>query len=132
MSRCCAPRSPGTRGSRPVSDLAMRLGSLALKSPLLCGAGEHVADEEGLRAAIDAGAAAVVAKSANESGAARRQWEVREGVLLDERRRVVDRAPAASVSLFNRSGLVPLPWDEWLGVLARADAHARGRTSYVV
>jgi dihydroorotate dehydrogenase (NAD+) catalytic subunit len=115
-----------------VPDLAVTLGSLALKSPVVCGAGEHVADEHGLRAAIDAGASAVVAKSANESDAARRQWDVRDHVLLDEGRRVLDRAPAASVSLFNRSGLVPLPWDEWLGVLAGADAYARERESYVV
>jgi len=115
-----------------VPDLGVTLGSLPLKSPVVCGAGEHVADEQGLHAALDAGAAAVVAKSANESDAARRQWQVRDHVLIDEHRRVVDRAPAASVSLFNRSGLVPLPWDEWLGVLARADAHARERASYVV
>jgi len=115
-----------------VPDLGVTLGSLPLKSPVVCGAGEHVADEQGLHAALDAGAAAVVAKSANESDAARRQWQVRDHVLIDEHRRVVDRAPAASVSLFNRSGLVPLPWDEWLGVLAHADAHARERASYVV
>ena len=88
-----------------MPDLAVRLGALELKSPVICGAGEHVADEEGLRAAIDAGAAAVVGKSANESDAARRQYETREQVLLDDRRRVVEEAP---VSFFNRSGLVPL------------------------
>jgi dihydroorotate dehydrogenase (NAD+) catalytic subunit len=103
-----------------MPELGVRLGSLPLKSPVICGAGEHVADEAGLRAAIDAGAAAVVAKSANESEDARRQWEVREQVVLD------------GGSLFNRSGLVPLPWAEWLRVLARADAHARAHDSYVV
>jgi dihydroorotate dehydrogenase len=98
----------------------MRLGSIALKSPVVCGSGEHVADEAALRAAVEAGAAAVVAKSANESEAGRRQWEVREHVLLD------------GGSLFNRSGLVPLPWDEWVGVLARVDDYAREHASYVV
>ena len=38
----------------------------------MCGSGEHVADEAALRAAVEAGAAAVVAKSANESEAGRR------------------------------------------------------------
>ena len=103
-----------------MPDLAVRLGSLALKTPVVCGAGEHVADEASLLAAVDAGAAAVVAKSANESEDARRQWEVREHVVLDDG------------SVFNRSGLVPVPWDEWLGILARADAHARARDAYVV
>jgi dihydroorotate dehydrogenase (NAD+) catalytic subunit len=115
-----------------VPDLSVTLGSLELKSPVICGSGEHVADEESLRAAIDAGAAAVVAKSANESDAARRQWEVRERVLLDDARRAVEPGSTAPVSLFNRSGLVPLPWDDWLAVLARADAYARERASYVV
>ena len=109
----------------------MRLGSLALRSPVVCGAGEHVADESALRAAVDAGAAAVVAKSANESEEGRRQWEVREHVLLDGRR-VVDRSSADGVSIFNRSGLVPIPWDEWLAILARADEYARAREAYVV
>jgi dihydroorotate dehydrogenase len=116
----------------PVPDLAVRLGSLALTSPVVCGAGEHVAGEEGLRAAIDAGAAAVVAKSANESEDGRRQWAVRDQALLERGRRVVERDSAADVSLFNRSGLVPVPWAEWLEVLARADAYARERGSYVV
>jgi dihydroorotate dehydrogenase len=116
----------------PVPDLAVRLGELALKSPVVCGAGEHVAGEAALRAAVDAGAAAVVAKSANESEDGRRQWEVREHVLLDSRRQVVERESAAEVSLFNRSGLVPYPWEEWLAILARADSHAREHGSYVV
>ena len=103
-----------------MPELGMRLGSIALKSPVVCGSGEHVADEAALRAAVEAGAAAVVAKSANESEAGRRQWEVREHVLLD------------GGSLFNRSGLVPLPWDEWVGVLARVDDYAREHASYVV
>jgi dihydroorotate dehydrogenase len=115
-----------------MPDLAVRLGSLSLKGPVLCGAGEHVADEAGLRAAIDAGAAAVIAKSANESEDARRQWEAREQVLLDATRQVVEGSSAEGVSLFNRSGLVPLPWDEWLRLLARADGYARERASYVV
>src|SRR5919206_3099982 len=116
----------------PMPDLAVRLGSLSLKSPVLCGAGEHVADDAGLRAAVDAGAAAVVAKSANESEDARRQWEVREQVLLERGRHAVEPASAGEVSIFNRSGLVPLPWDEWLAILGRADAYARDRGSYVV
>src|SRR4051794_18189383 len=98
----------------------------------MCGAGEHVADEPALRAALDAGAAAVVAKSANESEAARRQWDVREQVLLDRARQVVEPSSADGLSIFNRSGLVPVPWDEWLGVLARADEYARARAAYVV
>ena len=116
----------------PAPEVAVRLGSLPLRSPVVCGAGEHVADEPALRAAIDAGAAAVVAKSANESEDGRRQWEVRDRVLLERGRNVVERDSAAEVSIFNRSGLVPHAWDEWLAILARTDAYARERGSYVV
>jgi dihydroorotate dehydrogenase (NAD+) catalytic subunit len=102
-----------------VPELAVRLGGLPLKHPVVCGSGEHLADEEGLRAAVDAGAAAVVAKSANESDAARRQWAVREHTMIGD-------------SYFNRSGLVPAQWDAWLETLASADAYARAGGSYVV
>lgn len=102
-----------------MPELAVRLGALSLKHPVVCGSGEHLADGEGLRAAVDAGAAAVVAKSANESEAARRQWEIRQHTMLGD-------------SYFNRSGLVPVPWDDWLQTLAAADAYARERGSYVV
>jgi dihydroorotate dehydrogenase (NAD+) catalytic subunit len=102
-----------------VSELAVQLGDLRLKHPVMCGSGEHLADAEGLRAAVDAGAAAVVAKSANESESARRQWEVRQHTMIGD-------------SYFNRSGLVPVPWDDWLETLAAADVHARERGSYVV
>jgi dihydroorotate dehydrogenase (NAD+) catalytic subunit len=115
-----------------MPELGMRIGELALKNPVICGSGEHVASEEGLNAAIDAGAAAVVAKSANESDAARRQWDARAHVVLgDDWQPLADDA-AGSGSYFNRSGLVPLEWDEWLQVLERADAHARTRNAYVV
>lgn len=102
-----------------MPELAVRLGELPLKHPVMCGSGEHLADAEGLRAAVDAGAAAVVAKSANESESARRQWEVRQHTMIGD-------------SYFNRSGLVPVPWEDWLETLAAADAYARENGSYVV
>jgi hypothetical protein len=81
----------------PVPDLTVQLSSLSLKSPVICGAGEHVADEPALRAAVDAGAAAVVAKSANESEDGRRQWDVREQALLERGRHVVERGRTAGL-----------------------------------
>ena len=50
-------------------DLTSRLGRVALKNPVICGAGEHVVSAAGIRAALEAGAAAVVVKSTNESEA---------------------------------------------------------------
>jgi dihydroorotate dehydrogenase (NAD+) catalytic subunit len=109
-------------------DLAVDLGPIALRNPLICGSGEHVASYEALVAAVDAGAAAVVAKSANESAAARRQSNFATWVLLDER---WSETPEGSTML-NRSGLVQDPWEDWLEILARADAHAARQGSWVV
>jgi dihydroorotate dehydrogenase subfamily 1 len=104
-----------------VPDLAVTLGPLRLRNPVICGSGEHVATLEGLRAAVDAGAAAVVGKSANESEAARRQADATACVVLDD-----------GASLLNRSGLVQQPWEEWLATLAEGDEHARRHDSWVV
>ena len=109
-------------------DLATALGPLRLRHPVIAGSGEHLASEAGLIAAVDAGAAAVVAKSANESEAARRQYAAAEWVLLDDGW----RKSVAGTTMLNRSGLVPEPWERWLEILARADAHARENGSWVV
>jgi dihydroorotate dehydrogenase len=111
----------------------VEVAGIRLKNPLLCGAGEHVMTGEAIAAAIDAGVAAVVAKSANESVAARRQLRSAEYALLDPLWRPLPAgvAPPGS-SLLNRSGLVDVPFDDWLETLAEADAHARARRAYVV
>jgi dihydroorotate dehydrogenase (NAD+) catalytic subunit len=110
-------------------ELSVRLGSLDLRTPVVCGSGEHVMTAETIDAAVDAGAAAVVAKSANESAAARRQLASAEYAWLDERRRPTD--PGAGASLLNRSGLVDEPFGSWIETLARCDARARRRDAYV-
>jgi dihydroorotate dehydrogenase len=116
-----------------LPDLSVRLGDVELKNPVLCGSGEPTMTLEGLRAAIDAGAAAVVAKSANESDAARRQLAAAHYVLLDESWRELEWGPAPrSASLFNRSGLAPQPFGQWLEILAEADGYAREHDAYVV
>jgi dihydroorotate dehydrogenase len=110
-------------------ELSVRLGSLDLRTPVVCGSGEHVMTAETIDAAVDAGAAAVVAKSANESAAARRQLASAEYAWLDERRQPTD--PGAGASLLNRSGLVDEPFGSWIETLARCDARARRRDAYV-
>ena len=110
-------------------DLTVRLGSLELKNPVVCASGEWAMGEPELRAAVDSGAAGVVAKSANESEAARHQLRSAEYVFLDDRWRPTDAAGATS--LFNRSGLVDELWEPWLETLARTDAYASGRDAYV-
>lgn len=110
-------------------DLRVKLGPLELRNPVICSAGEHTSTLAGLNAAIDAGAGAVVAKSANESDAGRRQAAATVVTYIDAQRREV--APDIHASIFNRSGLVTEPWDRWLEILKRADAHAQAVGAYV-
>jgi dihydroorotate dehydrogenase (NAD+) catalytic subunit len=121
------------------ADLAVQVAGLPLKSPVMAGSGEATMDAEGLLAAIDAGAAAVVAKSTNESDAAGHQLEAAEYALLDEDWRPLPLDPSErggpaprSASLFCRSGLQRMPFDAWVAVLTDADRHARDRQAYVI
>ena len=65
------------------ADLRVRLGRIELKNPIIAGSGEATIDGDGIRAALAAGAAAVVAKSTNESETAMDQLEASEYLLLD-------------------------------------------------
>lgn len=104
-----------------MSRLAVDVGGVRLANPVICGAGEHVITEAGVRAAIDAGAGAVVVKSANESAAARRQLAHTGYTLLDSEFRELpwNFAPPPDASLLNRSGLFPGTLDEWIAQVAR-------------
>jgi len=60
-----------------------RIGRVTLKNPVICGSGEHVMTEAGLRSALAAGVGAVVAKSVNETQAAKDQLDRTDYALLD-------------------------------------------------
>jgi dihydroorotate dehydrogenase len=106
---------------------------LELKNPVLAGSSEATASAAAIRAALTAGAAAVVAKSANEADAARAQLRAAEYVLLDESfgTRPLGHA-TRSDSLFCRSGLLDEPWQEWVETLRTLDEEARAHDAYVV
>jgi dihydroorotate dehydrogenase len=114
-------------------DLATHLGAIILKNPLICASSEFTMTAAGIRAALDAGAAVVVAKSVNESPQAARQLDSAEYVLLDQDWQAVPWGSAdLHASLFCRSGLVQMLLPEWLRLLAEADAYARTKDAYVV
>ena len=100
--------------------LAVDVGGVRLTNPLICGAGEHMIEPGGIRRAIEAGAGAVVVKSANESDAARRQLAHTDYALVDSswRRLPWDFDPPPDASLLNRSGLFPSSFDDWLALVA--------------
>lgn len=116
-----------------AADLSVSVGSLHLKNPVMAGSGEATMDRDGIRAAVDAGAGAVVAKSTNESADAARQLSTAEYVLLDERWEPLPWGPAPrTATLFNRSGLPNIEFDRWVELLADLDRHAGRADSYVV
>ena len=76
-----------------TSTLATRVGGLRLINPVICGSGEPVMTEAGIRAALRAGAAGVIAKSVNERPEAAVQLDIADYAWEGE-------------SLLCRSGLI--------------------------
>ena len=116
-----------------VAELGVRIGALALKNPVVAGSGEATMTAEQIRACLETGAAAVVAKSTNESEAAKAQLRAAEYVLLDEELEPRPVGPARrGDSLFCRSGLLDEPFERWVETLAALDDEAAARDAYVV
>lgn len=108
--------------------LSVSVGGVELVNPIVCGAGEHMITAGGVRAAMAAGAGAVVVKSASESEAARVQLGHTDYALLDSEwgRLDWDFDPPRDASLLNRSGLFPGTFDNWIemtsGLVAKQEA----------
>ncbi|WP_321355797.1 dihydroorotate dehydrogenase [Pseudomonas extremaustralis] len=117
-----------------MTRLTTRVGQLQLKNPVICGAGEQTMTAPAIRRALATGAGAVVAKSTNESLAAKQQLDKTDYVLLDAswNRLPWNFAPPADASLFGRSGLVQRAFAEWLEELAVLDREARAQDAYVI
>jgi dihydropyrimidine dehydrogenase (NAD+) subunit PreA/dihydroorotate dehydrogenase (NAD+) catalytic subunit len=117
-----------------MTDLSITLGNIHLKNPVICASSEITMTADGIRAAIDAGAAAVIAKSVNESPAAAAQLAKAEYVLLDDDFRPIPWTSAnrLNATLFCRSGLATTPLDEYLAMLAELDRYAQTKQSCVV
>lgn len=110
--------------------LATRIGALALVNPVICGSSEAVATESGIRAALRAGAAGVIAKSVNEQPAASRQLDRADYVGLDSTGSPVPWG-AEATSLFNRSGLSQRDAGDWFAALAVLDTEAAASGRFV-
>lgn len=114
----------------PGERLRVSVGTLSLKNPVICASGEHVMTEAGIRAALDAGAAVVVAKSINESQAARDQLGqtdyLRTGASWES-------LPwhGQGGSILCRSGLQPRACADWISAVAALDREAAAQDAYV-
>jgi dihydroorotate dehydrogenase (NAD+) catalytic subunit len=117
-----------------MSRLAVSIGNVKLKNPVIGGSGEATMTEGGIRAALRAGAGAVIAKSTNETDAAKRQLDHTDYMLLDSRWRPIEwtALPPEDAQLFSRSGLLQEKFDVWLEKLVRLDCEASAMDSYVV
>jgi dihydroorotate dehydrogenase (NAD+) catalytic subunit len=114
--------------------LNVTVGRERLKNPLIAGSAEHLIMSDGVRAAIKAGVGAVVVKSTNESAAARDQLQRAEYMILDDRWQPLPWTRAAPESAFVacRSGLSPLPFDQWLEETVKLDGEAKSHDAFVV
>jgi dihydroorotate dehydrogenase (NAD+) catalytic subunit len=114
-------------------DARVSVAGLDLKNPVIAGSGEATMDRNGILGALKAGVAAVVAKSTNESAAAKAQLAAAEYVLLDARWDRLPWGPAPrTASLFCRSGLSPQPFDQWLELIMGCEREAQRRDAYVI
>lgn len=116
-----------------MSDLHVTIGALRLKNPVICASGEHTLTEAGVHAALRAGASVVVAKSVNESAAARKQLAHTDYALFsaDWQQQARANPGVAAHSLLCRSGLQPRASDEWIAAVAQLDREARRHDAYV-
>lgn len=110
-----------------MSALAVTVGGVRLKNPVIAASGEHLIEDAGILSAIAAGAGAVVMKSANESAPARRQLLQADYAALDHRWNRLDWSAEtlSEATILTRSGLTPLGFDDWLDQAVRMDAAAR-------
>jgi dihydroorotate dehydrogenase (NAD+) catalytic subunit len=123
-----AIRATRTEVTRMSDRLATRIGTLHLANPVICGSGEPVMTESGIRAALAAGAAGVIAKSVNEQASAAAQLDRADYVQLD-----AAGVPVAAhgVSLFNRSGLMQRDAADWFAAIAVIDRDAARDRKFV-
>lgn len=111
-----------------MTRLATAIGAFPLNNPVICGSGEPVMTESGIRAALRAGAAGVIAKSVNENPAGGRQLDKADYVHLDARGYPTT---AQAASLFNRSGLSQRDASDWFASIAAIDSDARHDGAFV-
>jgi len=109
-----------------------QIGRITLSNPVICGSGEHVMTEAGLKSALAAGVGAVVAKSVNETQAAKDQLDRTDYALLDGswNRLAWNFTAPRNTTLACRSGLQTMDFDPWLEIVARLKVYVcRGYTA---
>jgi|TARA_R110001583_G_scaffold188145_1_gene349838 dihydroorotate dehydrogenase (NAD+) catalytic subunit len=117
-----------------MTRLETRIGQMRLKNPVIAAPAEHMITDGGIRAAIEAGAGAVVVKSTNENIAAKAQLRAAEYVALDSHWSPVSWGSQAdpATMILSRSGLHPLGFENWLEQCLTHDRIARAHDCLLV
>ena len=111
--------------------LHVKVGGLPLKNPIICAAGEHVLTEAGIRAALAQGVGVVIAKSTNESEAARIQLGQTDYLALSSDWQNQAWGNGIESNILCRSGLQPRGAEEWINAIAALDMEAQRQDAYV-
>lgn len=114
-----------------VARLRVAVGALSLKNPIICGSGEHVLTESGIRAALAQGVAVVVAKSINESAAARTQLAQTDYLAASKEWQPQAWHTGRNANILCRSGLQPLSCEDWIEAVTALDREAQAQDAYV-
>ena len=114
--------------------LKIDIGDIKLKNPIICGSAEHFIEKAGIMNAINMGAAAVVAKSSNESNVAKIQLDKTDYSLIDSKLDNINWNEKKDIdtSLFGRSGLIQLETEEWLNKISILDNEAAKENAFVI
>ena len=115
------PPSAAAHAGAMTARLATRIGALALPNPMICGSGEPVMTASGIRAALAAGAAGVIAKSVNERPEGAAQLDRADYRLIPQARR---RSRLCSAALAWRR-TEPAEWFATLAAASTAEAAPR-------
>ncbi|WP_051237570.1 dihydroorotate dehydrogenase [Ottowia thiooxydans] len=117
-----------------MADLRIHISGLELKNPVICSSGEHTMTAEGIRAAIASGVGAVVAKSVNESLAAKSQLDKTDYRMVGTDWKPVpwDFNAPQDASIFCRSGLIQKSFEDWMQELIFLDREAAVADCYVI
>lgn len=113
------------------AQLRVTVGALGLKNPIICGSGEHVLTEAGIRAALAQGVAVVVAKSTNESAAARTQLAQTDYLAASNNWAPQSWSSGRDANILCRSGLQPRTCEDWIAAVAALDQEAKAQDAYV-
>jgi dihydroorotate dehydrogenase (fumarate)/dihydropyrimidine dehydrogenase (NAD+) subunit PreA len=110
-----------------LPDLSVTIGGIKFKNPVMASAGEPTTDYAHMKAAIEAGAGGVVAKSVAFSPELAKSFDHARWAVVDENRKICSRGEYPKMFTFYGRGGIPLEPPDWIETLRRvqevADKH---------